>query len=76
MCHVILREVAELVEMFLPFADVPVQTHGQRVEPVRDLVLGADRWHGVDGRCNAQAEGGAHDCRVAYMDGMIKCLNF
>ena len=48
-------EVGELVEVLLLLAHVPVQALGQGGEPVGDLVLRADRRHGVDGGGHAEA---------------------
>ena len=41
--------------MLLLLPDVPVEALRQGGEPVRDLVLGADRGNGVDGTGHAQA---------------------
>ncbi len=41
--------------MLLLLPDVPVEALRQGGEPVRDLVLGADRRNGVDGSGHAQA---------------------
>jgi hypothetical protein len=43
-----MRQVGQLIQVFLPLPDVPVETLGQRVEPVGDLVLGADARHRID----------------------------
>lgn len=48
-------QVGQLVQALLPLADVPVQTLGQRIEPVGDLVLGAYAGHRVDRGCHVQA---------------------
>jgi len=38
----------QFVQRFLLLPDVPVETLGQRVEPVGNLILGADGRNGVD----------------------------
>lgn len=51
-----MREVAQLIQVLLLLAHVPVQALGERVEPVGDLVGCADRRHRVDRRRHPQAE--------------------
>lgn len=48
-------QVGVLVQLLLLLAHVPVQAFGQALEPVRDLVLGADRRDGVDRHGHAEA---------------------
>lgn len=43
------RQVRELVEMLLLLANIPMQAFGQRSKPVRDLILGANRRHWING---------------------------
>jgi len=50
------REIAQLVQVLLPFPNVPVKAFGQRIEPVRDLVDRANTRHRVHGGGYLQAE--------------------
>ena len=50
----ITSQIGKFVEVSLLLADVPVQALSQRIEPVGDLVLGANGRHWVDGCCNPQ----------------------
>jgi len=49
------REVGQLIKVLLLLSHVPVEAFGQGGEPVWDLILGADRGHGVDRGGDVQA---------------------
>jgi hypothetical protein len=47
-------QIGKFVQVSLLLADVPVQALSQRIEPVGDLVLGANGRHWINGCCNPQ----------------------
>jgi hypothetical protein len=51
-------QIGKFVQVSLLLADVPVQALSQRIEPVGDLVLGANGRHRVDGCRNPQTRRG------------------
>lgn len=41
-------QIWQLINCFLLLPDIPMQAFGQRGEPVRNLILGTNRWHRIN----------------------------
>ena len=64
-----MREISELVEVFLSLADVPMEAFRKGIEPVGDLFLSADARYRINGGCDAQAVAVAEFLAVAAVKG-------
>jgi hypothetical protein len=68
------REVGQFVQALLTLAYVPVQTLGQRIEPIGDLVLGTNTGHRVDRCGNSEAEEDTLKSQFPILAVRLTCL--